>query len=524
MLIRQEAVTAICAMLLLPGGSPAVGFTGLTCQRTGKARFPFTLTKRWQSQPPEANRQLSREETARIYFNDSPLLSEIGYDENANEYVATYDLMDNETDVLQADDVSGFLHFNKAYTTNLSGWNPHTPTMPASVGVKGQRQFWFDTTADNPGTITLTTVGTPGADDLQGGFQLYRNNSGDTDFEGLPGADPGYVPFVSGQQVYTIQPTISDDYSIQVINAGEDLLAAGFQVRFSFDVGSWGHLPCDGFLDDAYRYARGKVRMLAHDVLVKNGASELNDQGWITVARLQDETDWYDIVSQGGDNSLFKIVSNYGDDTVRYVDTFKRGLHVALLPGVESWAKMNQPMKLSPSQAITYDMAYMRMGFTWNPVIVVISSINPENGTAITGCDALFISNQWFEFTTSNKHEDCTVPWVSALEWYQALWMVNHYGVAREVSGEELDFRAGLQSIGANTIAIGQNASHIGNIMGWLARRIGTIKPLINVGVKRGRDYIAEVAGDEVADAAAQVANATVNQIVEYGKKKGRRG
>lgn len=42
-----------------------------------------------------------------------------------------------------------------------------------------------------------------------------------------------------------------------------------------------------------YRYGRGKLIMLSHDILIKNGASELNDQGYITVARLSDTTDWY---------------------------------------------------------------------------------------------------------------------------------------------------------------------------------------------------------------------------------------
>lgn len=244
-LIRPEAVAAVCGMLTQPGACQAVGFTGTTNPRTAKARFPSSHPKRWQDQPTAANRQCPRNETVEVYFNDTPLLRKIAYNANSNAYTANYDLFENGSQTLFPDDGNGFLHFTHAQTANMNGFNPHSPTLCVSTGTSGQRQFWVDTTTGNTATVTVTCNVAPTSLSNDGGIQFYRYNSGAEDFEGLPGSDPGFIPFVSGTTVYTFHPTISDDYTISIINAEEDTLVAGWTVSFSTSVGIWAHVPME---------------------------------------------------------------------------------------------------------------------------------------------------------------------------------------------------------------------------------------------------------------------------------------
>lgn len=393
--IRDTVVAGICAMLNQPGASGAVGFSGLTCPRTAKARFPSTQTKRWQSQPVAAKRQLPRDETVEVYFNDTPLLRKIAYNENGNAFTANYEAFENEDTTVYAED-GGFLHWNKFRTTNPTGFNPHTDTLCTSDGTLEQRQVWIDCTTGSVATVTVTCNVAPTSASNDGGIQFWRFNSCNETWDGLP--SDGYLPFVAATTTYTFQPTISDDYSIQIVNCEDSVLAGGFLVEFSTSSGIWAHLPSEGFLEDIYRYARGRVTMLAHDVLIKNGASSLNDQGYISVARLQDNTDWYSMIITGADNSVFDQVADYGDDSVRYVDSFKRGLHSFMLPEVEGWQKLSKVAELSPKELVMYDMTYRRDVNWWAPLIVAITSINPEGVTSITGCDCLIVENQWYEF------------------------------------------------------------------------------------------------------------------------------
>jgi hypothetical protein len=310
-LIRPEAVAAICGMLTQPGACNAVGYSGLTDPRTAKARFPSSYTKRWQSQPASNKQQCPRDETFEIYFNDTPLLRKIAYLQNENSYTFAYDLMENSSAALFPEDGNGFIHFNQAITANPEGWNPHTNVLCTSDGSAGQRQVWIDTTSGSPTTITIDLLFSP-TSATTGGIQLYRYNSGDETFNGLPNgssSEPGYIPFIAGQTTYTYQPIQSDDYSFAVYgHLEEGILAEGMEISFSGTCSNLGHFPTDGFLNDLYRYARGRVIMLSHDVLVKNGASDLNDQGYISVARLQDNTDWYSMVSSGANSSIFRQV------------------------------------------------------------------------------------------------------------------------------------------------------------------------------------------------------------------------
>lgn len=507
-------------MLTQPGASLAVGFSGLTNARTGKARFPSAATKRWQSQPAAAKRQLPRDEMVEVYFNDTPLLRKIAYDQNQNSYTAAYQLYENTSDTLYPEDGNGFLHFTKAKTLNPNGYNPHTETLPASQGTKGQRQIWIDSTSGSPATVTITCNFTPTAASAQGGIQVYRYNSGDEDFDGLPNGssgDPGWIPFVAGTATYTWQPTISDDYAFQVVAPEEDLLNAGFQVSFSTTTAIWCHLPSDGFLEDIYKYARGKIRMLAHDVLIKNGASELNDQGFITCARLQDDSDWYDMIIAGQDNSVYTLVSNYGDDSVRWLNQFKRGLHTWMLPNEEGWQKLSVDAKLAPRELIEYDMVYRRDFCWWPPLIVCISSINPENGTVITGCDALFVENQWMEYTTNNKQDNAAISYASPLEWLQALWLCNYDGIAREVDGEELE----IMSKNWQSSSVYDNPGHISRFFERVGNVMNALRPVLKPAIAYGAKKIAQHTGNQqLANSAARIAEEIMNGVGSMGSKK----
>lgn len=516
--IRPGVVRGICAMLYQPGASVAVGFAGLVCQRTAKARFPSTATKRWQSQPAAAKRQLPRDETVEVYFNDTPLLRKISYNENGNAFTASYEAYDNEDTTLFAED-GGFLHFNKFKTTQPNGFNPHTETLCTSDGSLGQRQVWLDATLGSVCVVTFTLLTAPTSASNTGGIQVWRYNSGNESFDGLPGADPGFLPFVATTTVYTISLTLSDDYSFQIINAEDDVLVTGFEVSFSTSCGIWAHLPMEGFLDDLYRYSRGKITMLSHDILIKNGASTLNDQGYITVARLQDTTDWYSMIITGADNSVFDQVADYGDDSVRYVDTFKRGLHSFMLPGMIGWEKLAKVAELNPKEAISYDMTYRRDKNYWAPLIIAISSINPEGVTSITGCDALFVENQWFEFTTSNKHEAAALSLASPVEWLQSMWVLGKLYIARDVDGDELE----LMSRQTDPLTQYDNPGHIKRMWDLFRTNMGRampyVAPVLSKAAKMAGNALGDAMGDEsVKRSAAAAAQDIVRALTGGGR------
>ena len=508
-------------MLTQPGASRAVGFSGLTNARTAKARFPSSQTKRWQSQPAASKRQLPAAEMVEVFFNDTPLLRKIAYDQNQNSFVATYDLyMNNSSTIFPELGGTGFLDFNRAKTASPNGYNPHSTTLCTSDSVNGARQVWIDTTSGSAATITITCLFTPTSASAQGGIQIYRYNSGDPTFDGLPNgssSEPGWIPFVAGTAVYTYQPTISDDYSFAVVAPEEALINAGFEVSFSSSTAFWCHLPSEGFLEDIFRYSRGKVRMLAHDILVKNGASELNDQGYITVARLQDNVDWYSMIIAGADNSVFDLVSDYGDDSMRWLSTFKRGLHTWMLPNEEGWQKLSKVAEVHPSEYIEYDMTYRRDYNWWPPVIVAISSINPEGATVVTGCDSLFVENQWFEFTSNNKHENAFLSYASPIEWLQAMWVVNYDGIAREVDGEELEIMS-RNNDPRNQL---DNPGHIQRFFERVGKVINSLRPALQPLVKKGAEALGNYVGSkEVGDSAMKIANGIMDGLGAMSKRK----
>jgi hypothetical protein len=149
---------------------------------------------------------------------------------------------------------------------------------------------------------------------------------------------------------------------------------------------------------------------------------------------------------------------------------------------------------------------------------VAISSINPENGTAITGCDALFIENQWFEYTTSNKHEPATVSFASPLEWFQAMWLVNFDGIAREVDGAELEIMSRNNNAGRKQE---ENPFHIGNFMSRVAGVMNSIRPLADFGIAIGSDLLGKKMGNpDLGAAAAQIASGILNGVGSFAKGK----
>lgn len=503
-------------MLTQPGASSAVGFSETTNPRTAKARFPSSQPKRWQAQPVQAKRQCPGDETVQIFFNDTPLLRKIAYDENANSFTAEYQLQENTSTDLWPEDGTGFLHFNQGYSmTGPTGYAPHGTYLIASEGSESQRQVWIDTTVGSTATVTFTCNVAPTSASDQGGIQVYRYNSGEEGFTDLP--DDGWIPFVATTTSYTFSPTISDDYSFAIIGAEKAVLVGGFQVQFSTTTGIWCHLPMEGLLEDEYRYGRGKVTNLAHDILVKNGASELNDQGWISVARLQDTTDWWSLITNGVDGSIFANVSNYGDDTVRWLDTFKRGLHTWMVPGQEGWQKLSKWAELDPVQMAQFDLTYRRDYNWWPPLIIAISSINPPGATVITGCDALFVENQWFEFTSSNKHESCELSWVSPLEWMQALWYISFDGIAREFTDNpdpEAHWQAptGEMHLMLKNSGIGQH-DNPGHIARFFSRVFNVLNPLAEAGIKFGRKLIEPYVGSELAGVGENVARNLLEEL-----------
>jgi hypothetical protein len=217
-------------------------------------------------------------------------------------------------------------------------------------------------------------------------------------------------------------------------------------------------------------------------------------------------------------------VADYGDDSVRWLDTFKRGLHTWMLPTREGWNKLSQIANLDPQQSVEYDQTYRRDVFWWAPLIIAISSINPLGVTSITGCDALFIENQWFEYTTSNKQENASVSFASPIEWFQATWLCNHYGIAREFT-DTPDPECSWQGHTSEMEIIAKNAGihqrdNPGHIERFFARCAGildSIYPLAKLGINYGSKALGAAVGmPELGKVAGEVAM----QLLDKATKK----
>lgn len=226
------------------------------------------------------------------------------------------------------------------------------------------------------------------------------------------------------------------------------------------------------------------------------------------------------MIIEGANNSVFQLVADYGDDTMRYLNTFRRGLHTWMLPTEEGWQKLSKVATLAPRELIEYDMTYRRDYNWWAPLIVAISSINPAGATVITGCDALIVENIWFEYTTSNKHEPAAPSHASPLEWFQAMWLLNFDGIAREVDEAEVSVMSKL----TDSRAAGQdNPRHISDFFGRVAGILNGIRPLAEYGIKYGTDAIASATGDpNIAAAAKNIAMGLLNGATAYHNRKRR--
>lgn len=212
---------------------------------------------------------------------------------------------------------------------------------------------------------------------------------------------------------------------------------------------------------------------------------------------------------------------------MRWLDTFKRGLHTWMLPTREGWNKLSQVCNLDPQQSIEYDQTYRRDIFWWAPLIIAISSINPVGVTSITGCDALFIENQWFEYTTSNKQENAYVSFASPIEWFQATWLSNHYGIAREFT-DTPDPEASWQGHTSEMEIMARNGQsqkqqdnpgHIERFFERCAGILDSIYPLAKLGIDYGAKKVGEVTNNpEIGKAAGMIAMNLLNKVTKRKK------
>lgn len=328
--------------------------TGGSSDPMAVVSLPTTVVQEWQDQPVTTKRITFRSETGGVIFSDSPWLREIIADANSESEQATYRWSENGNFNLRPVDDEGSLFTNRAVTTNANGYNPHTSNLFSSELESGQRVTWVDAVATNtaPTTLVLGAPVTATSASIGAAFTVNRYDEGElTTVTSVTVVGAGTIgPFtvnitimgtgasefsLGGRESYyeKSNPYYLDDYWVVVSGFENAVIVGGFNVTQSWNSGTWCHLPAEKFWDLTQRYGRGKIRMLGHSFLIKCGVPELYDQGYLSVARLENPLDWYNMLVASQVTSLFKRISSYGNRLLVYSGRFADGAQFFMLPG-----------------------------------------------------------------------------------------------------------------------------------------------------------------------------------------------
>lgn len=326
---RVEMVALILENICLPGTARIlIDFsTVASTDPTAVQSLPSTYLQEWQDQPVATKRITSRDETGGVIFNSCPWLRHIISDANALSETAVYRWTDNGNTTLRPMTGSGSLMANRAETTDANGYNPHTNNLFFSQLETGERVGWVDAVQTNttPTTLVITGLVNATSASIGAGITLNRYDTGELTYVTS-------IPITAAGAIgpYTINIIIPDDYWVVVSGFENAVIVGGFTVTQTWNCGTWCHLPTEKFFELTQRYGRGQIRMLAHSCLIKCGAvvtTEGVSIGYLAVARLENDQDWYTMIASARDKSLFKQISSYGNRLLTYSEPFVEGAH-----------------------------------------------------------------------------------------------------------------------------------------------------------------------------------------------------
>lgn len=239
--------------------------------------------------------------------------------------------------------------------------------------------------------------------------------------------------------------------------------------------------------------------MLAHSVLIKSGAVVTQQGisiGYLAVARLENDLDWYQMIAAAKDRSLFTMISSYGNRKLTYSEPFSEGAHFWMLP-VDGWEKMKTFIDMDPVNSTVKDLSYRREVEYWRPMIWCIKSQNPENVTTTTACSALIEEDQSFSYTTSNPDHTEVTPAMTS-ETQRALDLLKNMKAARSVDramAVQMQSRQDPENVG-------QNAIHLKRILGGIAAVMNGLSPIKKLGIKYIEDSLMPYIGSQGAQGA----------------------
>lgn len=523
--VRPQMVLLICENLTMPGTARIlIDFnTGGFSDPTAVVSLPSTTIQDWQDQPVATKRILLRSETAGVIFNDSPWLRIIISDANAESEQATYNWTDNGVTTLKPVDEEGSLYVNRAVTNNVNGYNPHTNNLFSPVLESGQRTVWIDAVATNT-TPTTLVLGAPVAAtsaSIGAAFTVNRYDEGELTYvTSVVIAGAGAIgPF-------TVNITIPDDYWVVTTGFENAVIVGGFTVTQSWNCGTWRHLPSEKFWELTQRYGRGEIRMLAHAFLVKCGVPELYDQGYITVARLENPLDWYNLILSGQTGSLENRLMSYGNRKLVYNGRFADGLHFFQLPNDKDWDQLREYIWMDPIGSNVMDLAYRREKTYWSPMMWCIKAQNPEGNTTLTPCNCVIEEDQSLAYTTSNP-DDTEVSPATANETLTALDTLKKMSTARLLSPSYDDagnrmYDGEFEELTRNrkdARLAGTNGKHLSRIFKIIADGMSSLSPMKQMGVK----YISHALSDYIGSDASNYVGAGIDNIyraLESGLRK----
>lgn len=517
---RVEMVALILENICLPGTARIlIDFsTVASSDPTAVQSLPSTYLQEWQDQPVATKRILARNETGGVLFNSSPWLRHIISDANALSETATYRWTENGNTTLRPVDNNGSLFANRAETTDPFGYNPHTTNLFFPQLESGERVGWIDAVEANttPTTLVITGLVAATSASIGAGITLNRYDSGELTYvTSIP------ITAAGALGPYTINITIPDDYWVVLSGFENAVIVGGFTVTQSWNCGTWAHLPTEKFFDLTQRYGRGQIRMLAHSCLIKCGAvvtTEGVSIGYLTVARLENDLDWYQMITSAKDRSLFTMVSSYGNRKLTYTEPFVQGAHFFQLPK-NDWDKMRTFIDMDPVNATVRDLSYRREVEFWTPMIWCIKSPNPEGNNVITACSCLIEEDQSFSYTTSNPDHTEVSPAFSS-ETQRALDLLKNMKAAREVDAEEAYQMTERQ----NPAYVGQNSRHLMRILGGIADVMNQLGPVKKMGMKYVQDSLMPYIGAQGASGAAQAVGGAWDALAARLAKKARGG
>lgn len=497
--VRPQMVALICENICLPGSARLlIDFnTGGCSDPTAVESIPSTYLQEWQSPPTDITKRiLDRSETGGVIFNDSPWLASIRQDINTDADRATYNWTDNGNTNLFPENVNGSLHVNLVQTNDPLGYCPHGNNLIASQLETGERVVWNDAAENNttPSTQIISANVHATTASIGAYMTLNRYAGGELEFvTAIPVTAAGPIgPF-------TVNVTLMDDYWWTMSGFEDAVVQGGWKVTQSWNCETWAHITTEKFFDNYQRYGRGRVRMLAHDMLIKCGAAEFYDIGYITVARLQADTDWWSMLSTSQTSSLFKKVSSYGNRKLTYSDRLAAGIHFFMLPSTKDWDTPRTVCEVDPVSANIFDLSYRREKNFFAPMIWCARSQNPEGVTQLTGCTVLVEENQSFAYTTSNPENTEITP-AHTLETIVALDSLRYQKTARavdQVSATSLSEREK-----------NDNAFHLKSILQGIGNWLNGSKKLRSMGMQYATNFLTPYVGSGLASVAGDALGA----------------